>query len=182
MTIYVALLRAINVGGRNQIAMPPLKQRFEEAGFADVATYIQSGNVLFRAPGPARELASRIEEMLGAAFDYPGRIVLRSHARMRGVVEQAPKGFGAKPDVYRSDVMFLREPLTARAALKDMPMRPDVDDVHAGAGVLYASRLISRASESRLSRVVTLPHYRSMTIRTWNTTTTLLRMMDERSP
>jgi len=181
MTLYVALLRAINVGGRNRIAMPALKRRFEEAGFENVATYIQSGNVLFRAPGPSSQLAPRIEEMLGSAFDYPGRIVLRTHARMRGIVERAPKGFGAEPSAYRYDVIFLREPMTARAALKQLPIRPDVDDVHAGAGVLYASRLISRASESRLSRIVTLPAYQSITIRTWNTATKLLRMMDERS-
>ena len=50
MTTYVALLRGINVGGKNLIKMPALKACFEENGFEDVATYIQSGNVLFSSP------------------------------------------------------------------------------------------------------------------------------------
>jgi uncharacterized protein (DUF1697 family) len=60
-----------------------------------------------------------------------------------------------------------------------VPTRQGVDEVHAGRGVLYWSRLISRAAQSHLSKVVSLPIYQSMTIRNWNTTTTLLRMMDE---
>jgi uncharacterized protein (DUF1697 family) len=60
-----------------------------------------------------------------------------------------------------------------------VPTRQGVDEVHAGPGVLYFSRLISRAAQSHLSKVVSLPIYQSMTIRNWNTTMTLLRMMDE---
>jgi uncharacterized protein (DUF1697 family) len=180
MTLYVALLRGINVGGKNAIKMPALKAGFEAAGFEDVTTYIQSGNVLFRARGARSPLSHRIEQMLAAAFDYPASVVLRSHAQLRAVVERAPARFGARPASYAYDVIFLKEPLTATAAVKQVPMRPDVDEIHAGRGVLYASRLRSKAAQSRLSRIVSLPIYQSMTIRNWNTTRTLLRMMDER--
>jgi uncharacterized protein (DUF1697 family) len=176
---YIALLRGINVGGKNPIKMPALKACFEEAGFEDVATYIQSGNVLFRSSGSHKSLTERLEDLLTATFDYEARVVLRSHAQMRAVVERAPAGFGTEPTTYRYDVVFLKEPLTASVALEKMPTRPDVDEVHPGRGVLYFSRLISRASRSRLSKVVSLPIYQNMTIRNWNTTTTLLRMMDE---
>jgi uncharacterized protein (DUF1697 family) len=178
---YVALLRGINVGGKNPIRMPALKSCFEAGGFEDVATYIQSGNVVFRstASGGAA-LARRIEEMLGTAFrHYPASVVLRSHAQMRAVVNGVPKGFGTEPAAYRYDVIFLKEPLTAKAALKQVPTREHVDAVSAGKGVLYFSRLISRAAQSRLSRVVSMPIYQSMTIRNWNTTTAILRMMDD---
>ena len=71
MPTSVALLRGINVGGKNLIRMPALKACFEENGFDDVVTYIQSGNVLFTAPTTqAAELTRRIEAML--AQDYPG--------------------------------------------------------------------------------------------------------------
>jgi uncharacterized protein (DUF1697 family) len=176
---YVALLRGINVGGKNLIRMPALKACFEEGGFEDVVTYIQSGNVVFRSSGSGSALARRIEDMLTAAFDYRASVVLRSHEQMRAVVERAPAGFGADPSRYRYDVIFLKQPLTARAALKKVPTRQDVDEVHAGRGVLYFSRLISRAAQSHLSRVVSTPMYQSVTIRNWNTTTRLLRMMDE---
>ena len=180
MALYVALLRGINVGGKNLIKMPDLKACFEADGFEDVVTYIQSGNVLFRATGSAAALTTRIEKMLGKTFDhYEPSLVVRSHTQMRAIVEKAPKGFGTKPDSYRYDVLFLKPPLTVGAALKEIPKKEGVDEVHAGQGAVYFSRLASRASSSRLSRVASMPIYKSMTIRNWNTTTRLLKMMDE---
>ena len=75
---YVALLRGINVGGRNLIRMSDLAECFKAQGFADVATYIQSGNVLFRAGHEKREeLVADIEQMLSSAFDYQACVALR---------------------------------------------------------------------------------------------------------
>ena len=119
--------------------------------------------------------------MLAATFGYPASVVLRSHAQMRAVVQRAPARFGSRPETYRYDVIFLRAPLTAKVALQTVPTRSGVDEVSAGRGVLYASRLASRAAQSRLSKVVSMPMYKNMTIRNWNTTTTLLRMMDEQA-
>ena len=179
MATYVALLRGINVGGKNLMKMAALKACFEEHGFRDVATYIQSGNVLFGSPErSAAALVRRIEGMLAEAFGYPASVVLRSRTQMRAVVERAPKGFGADPGTYRYDVIFLKEPVTAKTAMKSVLTRQGVDQAHPGTGVLYFSRLISRASQSRLSRIVSMPVYQSMTIRNWNTTTKLLQMMD----
>ena len=180
VTIYVALLRGINVGGRNLIKMPALKACFEVAGFEDVVTYIQSGNVLFRASGSGSALGRRIEKMLSKTFDNRASVVLRSHPQMRSIVEGAPTGFGADPAAYRYDVIFLKEPLTANAVLKKVPTREDVDEVHAGRGVLYFSRLMSRAAQSRFYRVFSMPIYQSMTIRNWNTTIKLLALLDAR--
>jgi uncharacterized protein (DUF1697 family) len=180
MPSYVALLRGINVGGKNLIKMPALKACFEADGFEDVATYIQSGNVLFGSPETrAPELASRIEAALGQALGYAATVVVRNRKQMRAIVERAPEGFGAEPAKYRYDVIFLKEPLTAKAAIKSVPTKPGVDEAHAGAGVLYFSRLISKATQSRLSRIVTSSIYPSVTIRNWNTTTKLLLMMEE---
>jgi uncharacterized protein (DUF1697 family) len=67
---------------------------------------------------------------------------------------------------------------SAPVAIKRVPTKAGVDQVYAGPGVLYFSRLISRASQSRLSRIVSMPIYQNMTIRNWNTTLKLLQMMD----
>jgi uncharacterized protein (DUF1697 family) len=180
VTTYVALLRGINVGGKNLIRMPALKASFEAGGFEKVATYIQSGNVLFRtARSSAATLTRRIEEMLNAAFDYQASVVVRSHSQMRAVVEGAPNGYGTDPATYLYDVIFLKEPLAAKPALKSVPTKEGVDEVYAGRGVLYCSRLRSRATSSHINRVPSLPIYQSMTLRNWNTTTKLLRIMDE---
>jgi uncharacterized protein (DUF1697 family) len=179
---YVALLRGINVGGKNLIRMPELKACFEAAGFEDVATYIQSGNVLFAAPrAGGASLAARVDEALEATFGLPLVVVVRSRAQMRAVVRDAPAGFGEDPAAYRYDVIFLKEPLAAAAAAKVVSTKPEVDEVHPGKGVLYFSRLASRASQSHLSRVVSMPIYQRMTIRNWNTTTAILRLMDARA-
>ena len=178
MNVYVALLRGINVGGSNLIRMPALKACFEAQGLQRVCTYIQSGNVLFTAGGASQPaLARGIEKALSTTFAYESRVVVRSFAEMKAIVQKAPKGFGRQPTVYRYDVIFLRDPLTADDALESVSVNPDVDRVHAGGGVLYFSRLISKAAQSRLSRVVGTPVYKNMTIRNWNTTTKLLELM-----
>jgi uncharacterized protein (DUF1697 family) len=182
MTTYIALLRGINVGGKNLIKMPALKAAFEEDGFEDVATYIQSGNVLFAGPGTrTTELTGRIETLLAEAFDYVPTVVVRNRTQMRAIVDRRPTGFGAEPAKYRYDVVFLKEPLTAKVAMKSLQLKPGVDEAHAGTGVLYLSRLDARATQSRLNKIASSPIYPSVTIRNWNTTTKLLSLMDERS-
>lgn len=181
MDRYVALLRGINVGGKNLIRMPDLKRCFEEMGFADVVTYIQSGNVIFAAGDAAGDragLVQRIEAGLAERFRYDASVVLRTRDELRAVVESAPPGFGSDPELRRYDVLFLKEPLTATEAFAVLPRRDGVDEAAPGPGVVYYSRLIGRASQSRLSRVTSMPIYASMTIRNWNTTTRLLEMLD----
>jgi uncharacterized protein (DUF1697 family) len=177
VTSYVALLRGINVGGKNLIKMPALKACFEEHGFERVTTYIQSGNVLFESDLAAAGLTHRIERMLAAGFDYVPTVVVRNRRQLRAVVERAPKGFGTRPATYRYDVIFLKEPLKAKAALKQVPTNPAVDEAHAGTGVLYFSRLTAKAAQSRLNKIIGSPIYPSITIRNWNTTTKLLELM-----
>jgi uncharacterized protein (DUF1697 family) len=175
---YVALLRGINVGGKNPIRMAELKACFERHGFADVATYIQSGNVLCSARGSAAALTERIETMLSVEFDYDASVVLRSRTQMQAVVERAPAGFGRDPATYRSDVIFLKRPLTAAAALAEVSTREGVDRAWSGPEVLYFERVAAKASRSRLPKIVSSPIYARVTIRNWNTTTTLLRLME----
>lgn len=180
MTRYVALLRGINVGGKNLIGMPALKACFEAQGFADVVTYIQSGNVVFTSDAKASTLVARIETTLAKAFDYDASVVLRSRQQLRRVFDGAPAAFGARPALYRYDVIFLKDPLSASEALESVTARAGVDQVFTGSGVLYFSRVIRKASQSQLSRLVSKPVYRRMTIRNWNTTTRLLEIMQGR--
>jgi uncharacterized protein (DUF1697 family) len=179
VTVYVALLRGINVGGNNLIRMPALKACFEAQGFRDVSTYIQSGNVLFTAGrwDPDTQTA-RIETALSRTFAYRSRVVVRSLDQMKATVEDRPRGFGGRPAAYRYDVVFLKPPLGVEEAISSIPARAGVDRVLAGDGVLYCSRLISKAAQSGMSWVAGTPAYQNMTIRNWNTTTTLLEVME----
>jgi uncharacterized protein (DUF1697 family) len=178
---YLALLRGVNVGGKNLVKMADLRAAFEAMGFAEVATYIQSGNVLFRAPRQKRdELAARIESQLSRQFGTDIKSVLLTEAQLKGVADGAPRGFGAKTD--RCDVLFVRKPLTVRKAFGVIETREGIDRAWPGAGVIYYSRLASRASGSRLSRFAARPEYQNVTVRSWSTTTKLLAQLEARSP
>ncbi|HCT30569.1 MAG TPA: DUF1697 domain-containing protein [Bacteroidales bacterium] len=175
---YLALLRGINVGGNNIIKMTDLKACFESMGFTDVKTYIQSGNVLFKSTElDKNKLTIDIENKLSSSFNYQSKIVLITYEQLKIAVKDAPKGFGLNPNEYRYDVLFLKEPLTSDEAIKSVKLREGVDNAHAGNDVLYFSRLISLAGKSYLTKIISLPIYKSMTIRNWNTTTKLLELM-----
>ncbi|HSJ51920.1 MAG TPA: DUF1697 domain-containing protein [Actinomycetota bacterium] len=179
MARFVALLRGINVGGKHLIKMPALKAAFEGDGFENVSTYIQSGNVLFDTSGRGgAALADRIEAMLESTFEIPLVVVVRSRAQLRAVVDRAPEGFGSAPGRYLYDVVFLKEPLTAKTAIKSLSMKEGVDEAYSATGVLYLRRLSAKAVQSRLNRIASLPIYKNMTIRNWNTTTKLLQLLE----
>ncbi len=182
MTDYVALLRGINVGGKNKIRMADLAACFEAHGHADVRTYIQSGNVVFRSHEPDRAaLTASIEEMLSSTFGYSAVVTLRSHEELSRAVDAAPRGFGMDPGSYLCDVLFLMPPLTPAEVLERLTLREGVDQAGAGTDVVYFQRLRARAAQSRLSRIVSMPMYKLITIRSWSTTVKLLALMDEQT-
>jgi uncharacterized protein (DUF1697 family) len=159
--------------------MQALRGAVESMGFADVATYIASGNVLFRAPRQRREeLGGRIESELSRRFGIELKVVLMTEAQLKAVVEGAPRGFGG--DAHLSDVVFVRKPLTVKRAFAGLEFRQGVDRAWPGRGVLYLSRLAAKATTSRLNKVASLPQYENMTIRSWSTTTKLLALMESR--
>jgi uncharacterized protein (DUF1697 family) len=168
----VALLRGINVGGRNAVAMADLRAAFEDAGHAGVRTYIQSGNVLFDAASRVDE--EGVEAVLERRFGVPLVVVLRTARQLRAVVEGAPDGFGQRPDEFHSDVVFLKAPLTSRQAMRVVELREGVDQAWPGRGVVYFASDNARLTASRMGRIVATPEYKSMTIRSWRTTTKLL--------
>ncbi len=181
MSRYVALLRGINVGGKHLIKMAALAECFQGAGMTDVVTYIQSGNVVFTSGAAAAAVCEELERAIERSFGMKVPVMLRTDRQLKRVVVAAPAGFGEDPETYRYDVIFLAPSVSAAAALKIVPHKPGVDEVHAGTGVLYFSRLISKATQSKLGRVVSMPIYKSMTIRNWATTTALARLASART-
>lgn len=176
---WVALLRGINVGGRNKIAMAELRDAFESGGYDSVSTYIQSGNVLFGSEAGHRSLETDIEALIERRFGLQLVVVVRSHDELRRIVDDAPVGFGATPDEHHYDVIFLKAPLTPDGVLGVLRPREGVDQVWPGGDVVYFSRVSARRAQSRLSRVAGTKEYASMTIRNWKTTTTLLTRLDD---
>jgi len=179
-TRFVALLRGINVGGRNPVAMADLREMFDTEGYGAVSTYIQSGNVLFETDSRRDALEDDIEAMLERRLGFPLLVVVRSHRQLRNIVDKAPNGFGGTPDTYHSDVIFLKGPMSPRRAMRVVELREGVDQAWTGSGVLYFARVSARRTQSRMGRIVGTPEYQQMTIRSWTTTTKLLDLLEAR--
>lgn len=172
---YVALLRGINVGGNRPVNMATLAQTLTEAGHRDVRTYINSGNVVFTADEPPTETA--LEMLLLERFGFAIPVLLRDRAAYTATVEAAPEEF-ADEDLRR-DVLFLKDTTSPTEALAALPdLTAGVDQVWPGPRALYFARPVAQASRSRLGKIVGTPIYREISIRNWNTTRTLLRLLD----
>ena len=105
-TAYAALLRGVNLGARNRIAMADLRSIVEELGAEDVSTYVQSGNVVLRSTlGPDR-LAARIEEGIRRALGMDVPVLVRSGRRLGALVRGNPFA-GPKVDLKTLHVTFL---------------------------------------------------------------------------
>jgi uncharacterized protein (DUF1697 family) len=132
MTAYVALLRAVNVGGTGKLPMADLKAMCSEIGFEQVETYIASGNVVFDSGLNSREVQSRLENQL---FDYAGKAVgvfVRTAAEMQSVLDGNPF---ADKQPNRTYVFFLPE-TPAADALHDMRGQAD-EQVRIGKREIY---------------------------------------------
>jgi uncharacterized protein (DUF1697 family) len=120
MKRWVALLRAVNLGGRNKVPMAELRRVLEDAGCDSVLTYIQSGNAVFAhdAPDPRA-----LEAAVADAFDVQTTIVLRTAGQIRSLAGAHP--FGA--DTARSFVAFLaaKPKPAALRALAELDIAPD---------------------------------------------------------
>ena len=105
---YVALLRGINLSGHKIVRMDQLRKAFEEMGFGEVKTYIQSGNVVFGAPArdPA-SLAKKIEEKIVGQFGFPVPVLVKSAAEVGKVVRNNPLAGEKDIDVSKLHVTFL---------------------------------------------------------------------------
>jgi uncharacterized protein (DUF1697 family) len=182
MKTYVILMRGINVGGKNKISMAELKLFLEEQGFDNVKTFIQSGNVILQSKLAAKTLGQKIEKSLPEKFKLDSsmiKVLVLTPEQLQRIVDNKPKGFGEQPEKYHSDVIFLME-ISAAEAMKVFKPREGVDQVWPGELAIYSQRLSAERTQSRLNKIVGTPAYQSMTIRNWNTTTKLLKLLEER--
>ena len=90
MKTYIALLRAVNVGGTGKLPMAELKAMCERLGFGNVRTYIASGNVLFQSASPAAQVKAALEEALHAYAGKPVGVMLRTPEEMAAVLAANP--------------------------------------------------------------------------------------------
>lgn len=177
-------MRGINVGGKNKVSMSELRKCLEQLGASNVSTYIASGNILLDSNKRPSEIKTQIEEVLPKTFKLDSeliKVLVLTKKQLKEVVENKPKGFGDQPEKYHSDAIFLMDIDVNQAMLVFNP-REGVDKIWPGKGVVYSQRLSAMRTKSRLSKIMMTPLYKSMTIRSWNTTTKLLRILEDKAP
>lgn len=175
--VYVALLRGINVGGNSTVPMARLAGLFIDAGFTDVKTFINSGNVIFRAVEHDEALLTRrIEDAIETEFGFKVPVVLRSREQIDALVAAIPKTW-TNDAAMRCDVMFLWRKIDSPEVLEKIPHKPAVEDVvyHPGAVVWRVDR--DQVRQGAVPKMIGSDTYKQVTIRNVNTTRKLLELM-----
>src|ERR1043165_559588 len=177
LNLFVALLRAVNVGGNNMISMSSLKQSFESLGFTHVSTYINSGNIIFKAKETdARKLEQKIERMLVKDYELGSKGVVRSISEMEQLVQSLPRGWGGDSS-WRYNVIFLRHSIDSEDILAELPANDDVEQVVYRPGTLLWSAQVDQISRSKMAKLSTRKVFQDMTVRNLNTTKKLYELM-----
>lgn len=179
MTTYAAFLRGINVGGNTPVSMAELKACFENMGFSRVATYINSGNVIFCAEQTdARALEKQIEKALRAQFGYDIRVVVRSMREMERLLDRAPKGWEGDRE-HRLNIIILRHEIDQPAIIAELTPKAAVDELSYARGGVFWSTKLSALSRSGMTRIVGSRLYSHITVRGYNTVKKVYALMQQ---
>jgi uncharacterized protein (DUF1697 family) len=175
MPRHIVLLRGINLGSRNRIAMPKLREALEEADFDDVQTYVQSGNVVLSSSESAADVARKVERQISKSFGLDIDVVVRTRAQLAKVVERNPLAKVAK-NPKRYQVSFLSAKPSAAVMRKLEDAAAEKERV-----VLIGREIYAWHSEGiGRSRLWTLLAGRGLgvtaTARNWTTVTKLLEL------
>jgi uncharacterized protein (DUF1697 family) len=166
MMTYVSFLRGINIGGR-RIAMADLKETYEAAGMTNIVTFLQSGNVIFESnEADMAEVRRKLESAVSDRFGYPAKILVRTRQHLAPAVGAYP--FDSSETLYQHYLIFispeLLEPLAREA------QDPEVDQVQAGADVVYWKVLKGMTLKSTFAKNLTKSAYKEFhTVRNINT-------------
>ena len=167
---YAALLRGVNLGSHNKVSMSDLRELFEGLGHEDVATYVQSGNVVFRARGDAESLAAAIERRIERDLGLSVAVLLRDKTQLARIAAANPFA-GKERDPTRLHVTFLAE-TAPRAAVRELAagdFAPDALHVNGKEVYLHTPQGYGRTKlsgmffEKKLGVVATTRNWRTVT-------------------
>ena len=174
MGVYVAFLRGVNLGPTNKISMPELREMATELGYTDVASYINSGNLIFASPKQRGALEPEISAAIGRRFGARIDVAVRTPAQLRKIVDQNPYPDGSPSQVT---VAFLTKPAPAEAKQKVAEIATDAEPFRfAGSEVYvhYTNGLGRSKLAEKFSSVIGV----SATVRNLNTVTKVLALCE----
>ncbi|WP_088007718.1 DUF1697 domain-containing protein [Indiicoccus explosivorum] len=177
--VYVALLRGINVGGKNKIDMKTLKRVFEEAGMRSVVTYINSGNIVFEADDePKMELMAKLEQAIAAQFGLSINVLLVNAEEMETIMEAVPESW-TNDERMKSDVLFLWEEVNEASVMEQLAIKPGIDTAYYVPGAIIWSIDRQNAAKGAMVKIIGTDLYKRITVRNVNTARKIYSFMQE---
>ena len=174
---YIALLRGINVGGNNKVSMKELKLSLEEAGFTDVLTYINSGNVILSSNLSAGEVNDLVEATIKRTFCFDVRVITISSTEFQHIANELPKDWKNDTEL-RCDCLFLWKDVDSPEVLDNLNIKPDIDRVKYVKGAIFWSVERKNVTRSGMAKIIGTPLYKKATIRNSNTVRKLLALLE----
>lgn len=165
MQKYVALLRGINVGGNNKVPMKELKKIFEDLGFSNVLTYINSGNVIFETNKKVD--VKSIEKALQMALGFEARVLVRDAKNLFKIVKEMPQEWVNNSE-QKTDVIFLWDEFASKKTI-DLIKTTEVDTLqYIDGAIVWNVKKVNYKKSGMKSFIGTLV-YKNMTARNSNT-------------
>jgi uncharacterized protein (DUF1697 family) len=176
MPVYISMLRGVNVGGHNLIKMDALRALYASLKLEDAQSYVQSGNVIFRAKkADETSLAKAIQAAIEKQFGFRPEVILRTLSEMRAIVAANP--FAERKDVESNKlvVSFLLTTVSSEARKKLADLTAIPEEIHPHGRELYIYFPEGQGKSKLppvLDRILKIP----ATARNWNSVTKLLEM------
>ncbi|MDG2523574.1 DUF1697 domain-containing protein [Caulobacter segnis] len=169
MSRHIALLRGINVGGRGLLSMADLRALAASVGFTDVKTLLQSGNMVFSAPGTPSELERKLEAALKAQTGRDILVMVRTPAEWAAIIDANPMPDFAQTHPSYFQAFFMKAPLDPGALKAALASHEGPESFHLDGRTIYASfpggmsqsTLMDKPLDKRIGAVTTA--------RNWNT-------------
>jgi uncharacterized protein (DUF1697 family) len=179
VTAFVALLRAVNVGGNNLIKMADLKALCEELGFGEVKTLLQSGNVVFTAKGSDKSVAKKLADAIAKSHGFRPAIMVRTADEIADAMKRNPFKAEEKDDPAHLVIVFMADAPTSGAKERIAAVKVATERLHFSGRELHAHYASgqgnSKVTNAVLERALGVP----ATARNWNTVTKLLALARE---
>ena len=180
MRNYIGFLRGINVGGNHKISMPVLKECFEENGFQNVITYLNSGNVIFSTQElDERKLKEDCERLILKKFNLNISVMIISAEDFLAAAEHAPLWWD-QDEKSKHNAIFILPTVTLEEVFKKVgEAKPEYEKVGYYGNVIFWSAPIQTFSKTRWSKVVGSAVYQYITIRNANTIKKITQLVKE---
>ena len=165
---YLALLRGVNVGGKNKVSMAELKAVFVEHGFSAVSTYINSGNIFFSSDiVDKEELKRQCQMLINDKFNLEIIVVVITCAELISAIDCAPKWWGSDKEASHNAI-FVIPPATAEELIGQVGIVPEYEKIDSHGNVIFWSAPLKTYSRTRWSKISGTSAYQSITVRNAN--------------